>query len=84
MPLRQRTGVRGDKNMRTFRTESNTPTEELKNNIGGLICQISSPWIFEIIKIEQGEQNLNFIITCKVTGKLTEQGQKFMEESNSE
>ena len=64
---------------RIFRTETPTPTDELKQNIGKTICQIITPWVFEIVSMEH-DSGLRYTITCRVTGKVTDIGHKFIEE----
>ena len=72
--------MKGD---RIFRTEVFTCTDEMKKQIGDVICQLTAPFVFEVLKVEE-EDTCHYILTCRVTGKATEIGRKMIEESKGE
>ncbi len=65
---------------RIFRTETPTPTDELKQKIGETICILVQPYIFEIVGMKS-DGDLKFTITCKITGKATDIGNQFIKET---
>ena len=68
---------------RIFRTEEHSPTDEFKKNIGELVTSVVQPWIFEIVALESDSENsLRFIMTCRITGKMTEAGEKVLLKRN--
>jgi len=65
---------------RLFKTTVEKPTDEMKNKIGDLICEIISPWVFKIVGLEKEELELNHKLTIRITGPLTQVGKKWLEE----
>ena len=69
---------------RRFRTTTDTNKPELLQRVGNLFASLINIWVFEITNIEESENKLTVQFTCKVTGKITELGEKWMEELRNE
>lgn len=65
---------------RIFRTTAETPDKQLIERVGDLICGLVVPFIFEIIDLKQDDTKWDYIVTCKVTGKLSDIGKTWMKE----
>jgi hypothetical protein len=78
-PTEQDCDSGGNRDLKIFRTEEYSPTDEFKKKIGELVIMVVQPWIFEIIALEEDPENkLRFVMTCRITGKVTEAGKSIL------